>query len=188
MDPAREGMPQETVTHRRLASASAKSASISETGQASRASARGASRRASDERSTPAKMGALDCFGDQHLRVVKKDMVFEESAGVLRDGIEQPTDCRPRLAVERVAMRRSDDFRSRCMDMGVDGEGGDVYRPLSQARRHGHRGLRRSLERAAGGGGKRTHWSVHPDLLVNSLRKAIAASRPAKSGPLSISA
>jgi hypothetical protein len=59
------------------------------------------------------KMGAFDRFGDQYLRVVKKNVVLEEGAGVLRDGIEQPTDRRPRLAVERVAMRRSDDFRSR---------------------------------------------------------------------------
>ena len=65
----------------------------------------------------------------RHFRVVEKDVVLEESAGVLSDRIEQPAYRRPCLAVDEWVCAAATTSGRAAMYLGVDGEGRDIERP-----------------------------------------------------------
>ncbi len=71
---------------------------------------------------------ALALFEIQHdaREVVEERVVFEESARILGDGVEQPSQRRPRLAVERVRVRGRDHVGTGRVHLRVDRERGPV--------------------------------------------------------------
>jgi hypothetical protein len=56
-------------------------------------------------------------------------VVLEEGACILCDRIDEPSDCRPRFAVDRVGLRSRDDIWTSSMNLGVYGESGNIERP-----------------------------------------------------------
>ena len=72
---------------------------------------------------------ALALFGVEHHAgvVVEERVVFVEGAGVLRERIEEATERRPRLAVDRVRVRGGDHIRTGRVHGRVDGERGGVH-------------------------------------------------------------
>jgi hypothetical protein len=63
--------------------------------------------------------------------VVEERMVAVERAGILCQWKEQPPQRRPGLAVHRVRVRGRHDIRSGGVHLRVDGEGGQVHRPVA---------------------------------------------------------
>ena len=61
--------------------------------------------------------------------VAEERVVAVEGTGVLCQGVEQPPQRRPGLAVHGVGMGGGHDVRSRRVDLGVDREGRGVHRP-----------------------------------------------------------
>jgi len=77
----------------------------------------------------PERLGdplSLAGFMDDPGEILEDHMVLEECACVLRDGIEQAPERRPRFPVDRMRMRRRDHIRAGVMDARMDRKGGNV--------------------------------------------------------------
>ena len=59
---------------------------------------------------------------DDSCEVCKQGMIVIKGADVLGDGIEQTTERRPGLSVQRMGMSGGDDIGARGVDLGVNGE------------------------------------------------------------------
>src|SRR5580704_15794384 len=70
-------------------------------------------------------------FVDHAGEIVKHHVILVKRASILRQGIEQPPQRRPRLSVERVRVRRRNHVGTRFMNSRVDRERRGVYFPLA---------------------------------------------------------
>ncbi len=69
---------------------------------------------------------AFGSFLDNPRIIVEDDMIFIKSASILRERIEQATECGPRFTVERVGVGGGNHVGTRGVDARVNGKGGEI--------------------------------------------------------------